>query len=535
MVGTGAAALPAVIFVVFACATSCRHADVPAKNSPESTEDWLGEPHPSRVATVGNYVLTVNTNGHAIITGFNQNYAGSVSIPDTLNVCRAVAPKNTSLFGRTKRAANIIPYRVTEISFNAFSKCKGLTEITIPDSVNEIKINAFEGCSSLTNMLVDAENPNYSSTNGVLFNKARTRLFLCPNGRSGSYTIPDGVVEIGSCAFIGCTSLTDVIIPNTVTYIGFTAFANCERLKSILVSSSVDNIEFNAFTRCPGLTSIHVDPDNAKFSSVDGVLYNKGKTRLILFPSGKSGTYTLPAEVAKIEPESLSSCSGLTNILVDAESAQFSSTNGVLFNKGRTSLILCPRGKSGTYTIPDGVSEIATGAFSNCANLTNISIPEGVATIAGYAFWECTALTDITIPDTVTSIGEKAFFLCRKLTNIAIPKGVTTIENGTFYACMELANITIPEGVTQIRKLAFYGCRNLTSVVIPNSVSLIEDDAFTGCSGMTNITTSGRIDRIGQFAFSYCPGLTSIPQGVTNYWGPLIPRRDWPGRKRPLK
>lgn len=489
MIKMGAAVLPAVILVILTCTTSCRHADIPSGNSEASIKDWFEDPPPIDIAA-----LT-----------------------------------------RTNLTDIIIANRVTKIGCNAFSNYKDVAGIIIPASVTEIKSNAFEGCTTLTNILVDSENPKFCSMNGVLFNKERTRLILCPNGKSGSYTIPDGVVEIGSCAFIGCTSLTKIIIPDTVTYIGYTAFSNCERLNSIVVSSSVVDIEFNAFDRCAGLTNILVDIDNAEFSSADGVLYNKGKTRLILCPIGKSGTYTLPAEVTKIEPGALGDCTGLTNILVDANNAAFSSVDGVLFNKGRTSLILCPRGRSGSYTIPEGVSEIATGAFSNCPSLTNISIPEGVAKIGGYAFWECTALTGIAIPDTVTYIGEKAFFLCRRLTNIAIPKGVTTIEDGTFYACMELASITIPEGVTQIGRLAFYDCRSLTSIVLPNSVNVIEDDAFTGCSSMTNITTSGRIDRIGPFAFSYCPGLTSIPKGVTNYWGSLIPRRDWPGRNRPLQ
>ena len=502
MIKMGAAVLPAVILVILTCTTSCRHADIPSGNSEASIKDWFEDPPPIDIAA-----LT-----------------------------------------RTNLTDIIIANRVTKIGCNAFSNYKDVAGIIIPASVTEIKSNAFEGCTTLTNILVDSENPKFCSMNGVLFNKERTRLILCPNGMSGSYTIPDGVVEIGSCAFIGCTSLTKIIIPDTVTYIGYTAFSNCERLNSIVVSSSVVDIEFNAFDRCAGLTNILVDIDNAEFSSVDGVLFNKERTRLILCPNGKSGTYTLPAEVTKIEPGALEDCTGLTNILVDANNAEFSSTNGVLFNKERTRLILCPRGRSGSYTIPDCVTEIGNGAFRDCVKLTNVTIPDGVSKIENYAFGYCRYLNDIRIPNSVNAIGEGAFGGCQWLKTATLPKGITTVEKLTFYACLSLENITIPEGVTKIGELAFYSCGSMTNITIPVSLTEIGDRAFDDCAAMTDFVTSGRIDCIGSFAFSGCHGLTNfnssgsidrigfgafsgctglknIPQGVTNYWRSPIPQR----------
>lgn len=501
----------AAVLVVLSCTTACRHADTPSGKPDDFSIEGFLEPPPIDVTA-----LT-----------------------------------------RTNQTEIVIANRVTKIGCNAFSNYKDVTSIFIPASVTEIQNNAFEGCTSLTNLLVDSENTIFSSKNGVLFNKEQTRLILCPNGMSGSYTIPDGVTEIESCAFKACTSLTSITIPEGVTHIGSSAFFGCTRLKSVAISSSVVDINFNAFYNCTDMTNVFVSADNAKFSSADGALFNKDRTRLILCPKGKSGTYTLPAEVTKIEPGALGDCTGLTNILVDANNAAFSSVDGVLFDKDRTTLILCPRGRSGSYTIPAGVTEIGNGAFRDCVKLTSVTIPEGVTKIGSYAFSYCRYLNGIRIPNSVNAIGEGAFWGCQWLKTATLPKGITTVEKLTFSACISLESITIPEGVTRIGELAFYSCGSMMNITIPASLTEIGDRAFydcaamtdfvasgsidrigsfafSGCSGLTNFTTSGSIDRIGFGAFSGCTGLTSIPKGVTDYFGPLIPQRDRPGRNRPL-
>ncbi|NCB44312.1 MAG: leucine-rich repeat domain-containing protein, partial [Clostridia bacterium] len=92
---------------------------------------------------------------------------------------------------------------------------------------------AFGGCSSLTEIIVGESNPNYSSLDGVLFNKDQTTLIQYPGGKSGAYTIQDNVTEIGNCAFSGCSSLTSVSIPDSVTFIGISAFSECSRLTAV--------------------------------------------------------------------------------------------------------------------------------------------------------------------------------------------------------------------------------------------------------------------------------------------------------------
>jgi hypothetical protein len=67
----------------------------------------------------------------------------------------------------------------------------------------------------------------------------------------------------------------------------------------------------------------------------------------------------------------------------------------VLFNKAKTTLIQYPTGKTGAYTIPNSVTSIGSNAFADCKKLTSVTIPAGLASIGDYAFYGCGGLTSI--------------------------------------------------------------------------------------------------------------------------------------------
>ena len=348
----------------------------------------------------------------------------------------------------------VIPEGVTTIGNEAFSYCDSLTSVVIPEGVTSIGNFAFGGCDGLTEIEVAEGNINYSSEDGVLFNKDKTELIQYPIGNSRtSYSIPEGVTSIGQVAFYACSGLTSVTIPESVTSIGNSAFSNCYGLTSVTIPAGVTSIGNSAFSNCDGLTSV-----------------------------------VIPEGVTSIGNYAFENCKGLTEIEVAEGNINYSSEDGVLFNKDKTKLIQYPIGNS----------------------RTSYSIPEGVTTIGDRAFRYCDGLTSVTIPNSVTSIGVLAFSNCDGLTSVVIPEGVTTIGNGAFEDCDGLTSVVIPEGVTSIGQSAFSNCDGLTSVTIPESVTSIVRSAFSNCDGLTSVVISEGVTSIGQAVFSGCTGLTEI-------------------------
>ncbi len=126
---------------------------------------------------------------------------------------------------------------VTSIENWAFSYCRSLTSVTIPDSATSIGEGAFRGCSSLTNIIVSANNPNYKSIDGNLYNKDGSILIQYAIGKTDmTFSIPDSVTFIREWAFEDCGRLTSVTIGNGVTSIGEYAFVGCDRLASVIFS-----------------------------------------------------------------------------------------------------------------------------------------------------------------------------------------------------------------------------------------------------------------------------------------------------------
>ena len=176
-------------------------------------------------------------------------YKGSYSSEDFNEYTGEVVIPSTVTYGGEE-------YSVTSIGENAFAYCRSLTSITIPESVTSIGSWAFDDCNSLTSIDVASNNNNYTSIDGVLFSKDKTILIRCPEGKATSYTIPDGVTEIGEGAFWACRDFTSITIPESVTEIGDVAFVNCRSLRSVTIPSGVTKIGDGAFYECTGFTSI---------------------------------------------------------------------------------------------------------------------------------------------------------------------------------------------------------------------------------------------------------------------------------------
>ena len=372
-----------------------------------------------------------------------------------------------------------------------------------------ITIAIVLGAFMLMPLKADAE------TEGVLtytVSNGEATITDCDTSVSGDLVIPSTlggypVTSIGDSAFEGCSNLTSVSIPSSVTSIGDWAFYSCYRLTSVSIPSNITNIGSGAFYNCSSLPSINVDSNNAAYCSVDGVLFNKDKTLLMIYPTGKTATtYTIPDSVTSIGLYAFQGCNSLTSVTIP--DSVTSIADSAFYNCSSLTSV----------TIPDSVTSIGIWAFGGCSSLTSITIPDSVTSIAGWAFWGCSGLTNIEIPDSVTNIGLYAFTGCSNLTSIEIPDSVTSIGGSAFEGCSSLTSIEIPDSVTSIGHFAFYECRSLTSVTIPDSVTSIGMDAFCGCSGLISVTICNGVTSIGDGAFYNCYNLTSvvIPDSVTS-------------------
>ena len=263
--------------------------------------------------------------------------------------------------------------------------------------------------------------------------------------------IENGVTKIGFYAFISFSNLTSVSIANTVLSIGESAFQDCKSLPSITFPNGLISIDQVAFYGCSALSSVFISKS-----------------------------------VTNIEPSVFSACYSLTSFEVDTESNYYSSENGVLFNKDKTILAHYPTGKSGAYAIPNSVKTIGEAAFSYCINLTSVTIPNSVETIEVSAFAFCTSLTSIIIPNSVAGIELGVFFQCTNLTSIIIPNNVTSIKEFTFHDCTSLTSITIPNSITKIENTAFSNCTSLKLITNLNPVPVnIGYNVFDGVNQST--------------------------------------------------
>ena len=432
-----------------------------------------------------------------------------------------------------------LPASVRNIPNDAFYKCTSLTKVTIPGSVKSIGQDAFSGCKSLISVTI--KDGVKSIGQGAFYGCKLT-----------SITIPRSVESIGQSAFSGCSALTSITITNGVKSIGQEAFSGCSALTSITIPVSVESIGENAFKGCSKLQIIYVYPDNPNYKEIDGVLFDKAGTTILVFPPayqftnyvipngvtniGQYAFYgctsltsiTIPSSMTSIAENTFWSCNKLKAIYVNSDNPNYKSVDGVLLDKAGATILLFPRAyPNKDYVIPDGVTNIGT-IFAGRTDLTGITIPGSVESIGQGAFFECTGLKSVTIKDGVKSIGQEAFWGCTSLKSVTIKDGVKSIGQSAFNGCTSLTSVTIENGVESIGQGAFMHCTGLTNITIPGSVESIGQEAFRECTSLKSVTIKDGVESIGQNAFLFCDNLASvsimgnpkmgdgaIPKGVT--------------------
>jgi hypothetical protein len=509
-------------------------------------------------------------------------FAGKLSLTNVLIPTSVTAIGMWSFYNCTGLKAITIPSLVTMIDYATFLNCSALASVVIPPSVTSIGLSAFAGCSSLISVnipfsvvsiadmafsgcggiiSVDGNNPNYSSLNGILFDKMQTRLIHCPLSKTGSFTIPVGVKIIASSAFENCTWLTSITIPSSVTTIESSAFAGCTSLSSIIIPQSVISISDNAFYNCTGLTSITAQnetPINLNGSSgvFDGI---EKSTCKLSVPYGSSHLYATADQwknftnIEEMPEFNLSSISiiiqsngGIVNINLQTALAWTASSDKTwltvspISGNSNNTLVLTATANTAISSRIAEVTMSPSGSPTQSIIITQEGTPLSVNLTAGGLKSMLTSDELINVYSLVITgtIDARDFKTMRDdmpgLKKVDL-SGVTvsaytgaggTVGSGSFYPAdiipenafstklgtnnKNFTSIILPETVTSIGQAAFYYCTDLTSMVIPPLVTNIGYGSFMSCSSLVSLTIPSSVSVIDYSAFSNCSSLSSI-------------------------
>lgn len=407
-------------------------------------------------ASYGNAQQSTNGFGYSISNGVVTitNYTGSggaVSIPAIIENTPVTGIGDYAFVENTNISSIDLPTTVTIFGEGAFANCRSLESISIPEGTSNLKMWTFGDCDKLTNVV-----------------------------------LPSTLLSIGNWAFSDCDILETISFPNNLESIGNGTVGQCWNLKTVNVPNSLTNIGPMNFYSCPNLESINVGSGNPAYTSTDGILYNKDRSLVLIFPSKKPVAFyslpdslknigdhafkdnyyltnlivpegvtnigwwsitrckelksvQLPSTVTNINSDNFQQCYNLLAINVDGANPVFFSENGVLFLNQkywtsmtnyiyRTNLYKFPNGVSGNYSVPNYVNVINWSAFEYSTNLTSIYIPNSVTNIQGFAFRQCINLTNVTLPEDLKNLEREVFSGCSKIQSIVIPSSVTNIE-----------------------------------------------------------------------------------------------------------
>lgn len=336
----------------------------------------------------------------------------------------------------------VIPDSVTDLGSGAVSGMPKLREVRVGANVAaDGLVGAFSGDTALTRIDASAGSAQTASDDGVLFSADKKRLIAFPEGRVGSYQVPDGVESVGNRAFESA-SITSAAFPESLRAIGDSAFLGSRVAGKIALGKDFESIGASAFARtsiegadiggaerigdsafadCPQLASVDLRGDLGRLSSIGASAFapNSALTSVDLPDSVVSvgeGAFAdndrltsvrLGASMTGSFADAFKGSDRIEKIAVSDANPAYSVEGNVLYRMLDDGLHLIfspsPNGFS-EYAVKEGTVRIDKGAFKNNAALTSVKLPEGLKEIEAGAFNGCRALARVDFPDSLERV-----------------------------------------------------------------------------------------------------------------------------------
>ena len=403
------------------------------------------------------------------------SYNGSVIIPSTI-------------------VANGDTYSVTAVGDNAFRACNQLTAVTLGDNVATVGKRAFLACSALevmnitpaVNTIGDYAFADCSSLQNVIFNN-------------------DMPVTLGTGAFLRCSALNSVEWNSCsnldgkggMTSLGTNAFAGCSSLSQIFLPGNIEELGNSIFDGCTSLSTITLMVEQPIAVKGDPFSLNASQVTLKV-PSGVTAGAVAASYRAAV---------GWRDYNIVELGYSFVDSQGLKYNKqagGSVALTGC-QGTVNTLVVPMSitgykgeiynVTAIGDGAFkSSTIKKIDISNAYKLKSIGVEAFAQCKQLNQVTLVEGLVTMGQNAFNGCTVLTTIKLPSTLKIIPQGAFYGCTRLTQVKLVHGVTSIETMAFAQCLALASITLPRSVAVVEPHAFAGDTSLGSIVVAEESD-----------------------------------------
>lgn len=372
-----------------------------------------------------------------------------------------------------------LPSNIT--SLDEFSLNCGIEKIFIPKEVKTISDKAFYGSTTLKEIIVDKDNENFESLDGVLYTKGLTYIKSYPKAKETTvFEIPTEVKSASEEVFDNCKNLIKVVINSNFEVLPSWMFESCTNLEEVVISEGVKVFRNAVFRNCSKLKSI---PLPTTLTKIDEYCFD-GCTSL--------ETICLPENLSTIGTKLFLNGCDLKSITVDANNKYFIEDNGIVYSTdGKTIYLYANGSKTTDLVLNDGVETIKSFAFYAVKNLESISIPKSVTNIESSAISANMFMKSFNVDannKTYKSIdgnlysndGSKliAYALGKKEEVFTVNSSVVTICEDSFFSAVNLKEVIIEDGTNTIEEFAFQDCKNLVSIKIPKSVKRIKNKAF---------------------------------------------------------